>query len=314
VKPDDFFVGVLDFFSVLLPGVVVVAAAHVVIAESDPTLAFTLQRYAGTSGTASWWIALAIASYLAGHLVFLLAATLDTSLFDPLRVTWVPPFRDDPYEAAKEAQEAALGDEPRASNVYQWARLTLQLDAPTSYADVLRHEADSKFFRSFVVVLYALVGAALVAGRPRGAWWSPATVSLALGLVPLVGMWAWDERTARHIGRLETGVEKEFEAYGTPIGSRRRERRARRSAAVGSRRRAHRDRRREVGRWWSLLLLLFPILTIAFAPPQRRGVVTLLFVLLALSVWRYCERRWKGMTIAYRTAVVLASRPKTPAR
>jgi hypothetical protein len=47
---------------------------------------------------------------------------------------------------------------PEPTNTYQWSRAVLRLRAPTALAEVLRLEADSKFFRSlFVVFLFLAV-------------------------------------------------------------------------------------------------------------------------------------------------------------
>ncbi len=70
-EPQKFFIGLTDFFSILLPGallafVLMGEVGSVVLADRAPELA-------GTGG----WAAFLFASYLVGHLVFLLGSWLD---------------------------------------------------------------------------------------------------------------------------------------------------------------------------------------------------------------------------------------------
>ena len=153
-KPADLFVGVIDVFAVLLPGALVAAVALPALPE----------WFYGSEGIvrppqagAATWIAFLFAAYLAGHLLFLIGALLDSSLYDPLRRAVVLPDDDKAFDAASRLRNDALGSDAEAINTFQWARAMLRLRTPVAIAEVERYEADSKFFRGLAVALYVLL-------------------------------------------------------------------------------------------------------------------------------------------------------------
>lgn len=158
-KPNDFQLGVIEVFSILLPGALLVAALLIVFGLPPDFATFL-----AAPGAA--WIAFGLAAYAAGHIVFYLAASLDDRYYDRYRKRKWPPSRDRAYIAASALRFDALPppnpwafDDPM--NTFAWAKATLIFRAPAAYADVLRYEADSKFFRSLVVVL-PIVGVLLL--------------------------------------------------------------------------------------------------------------------------------------------------------
>jgi len=70
-NPQQFFIGLMDFFSVLLPGALL---TWLLMTEVGPVVLG--DRYAKLDG-AQAWTAFLFASYLFGHLVFLLGSWLD---------------------------------------------------------------------------------------------------------------------------------------------------------------------------------------------------------------------------------------------
>ena len=76
-EPQKFFIGIIDLFSMLLPGAVIayLAKQSGIVATMIP-----LEIGPGAEG----WLAFFFASYLIGHLVFLAGAKLDDWLYDPL--------------------------------------------------------------------------------------------------------------------------------------------------------------------------------------------------------------------------------------
>lgn len=68
-----------------------------------------------------------------------------------------------------------------AVNAFQWSKARLALDKPEALATVQRFEADSKFFRSLLIVLCILFLWALVQER----------LALALVIVPMLGLSFW---------------------------------------------------------------------------------------------------------------------------
>jgi hypothetical protein len=152
-KPEDFFVGVIDFFAVLLPGALLsflmidFARWHVFGRILPPI-----------RNEAQGWVVFAFSSYLLGHFVFLAGSYTDP-LYHQFRRRFVPKEKDRTYLQARKIKETCLGDsssEP-IMNTFQWAKANAQLRYPAALLEVRRHEADSKFFRSLIVVLAVLV-------------------------------------------------------------------------------------------------------------------------------------------------------------
>lgn len=170
MKPGDFYVGVFEFFSILLPGAAL-AASVVHVGWID---AAWLNR-PPFNGAAAQWVGFALASYAAGHLVFLAASVLDDTLYDPLRRSVWKDRPGDAYAVATALRRrelgaalAAFGTETAGSddpmNTFSWAKSVLLLRWPSAAANVERYEADSKFFRSLVVVGVAIAAIALAQG------------------------------------------------------------------------------------------------------------------------------------------------------
>jgi hypothetical protein len=160
-KPNDFQLGVVELFSILLPGALLVAAILVAFGDGGRLgLPQPFVPFVKDPGVA--WVAFTFAAYAAGHLIFMLASSLDDTFYDSHRKATWPLKGDHAYKAATALRRQALpgeGDIPM--NTLSWAKATLLLRAPAAYSDVLRYEADSKFFRSLVVVL-PIVGILLV--------------------------------------------------------------------------------------------------------------------------------------------------------
>jgi 8-oxo-dGTP pyrophosphatase MutT (NUDIX family) len=192
LDPKNLFIGVVDFFSVLLPG----ALLTLLIQESENE--FLNGLYSGLNGIPTW-VALLFIAYVLGHLIFLGGALLDRSLYDPIRDSTSarevdrltrdvdPPSALDQFLAPairymspakrrlarwlvnKDADNALdqtilikehyvkkLGPRP-GINAFQWCKARLALENRTeALATVQRFEADSKFFRSFAVVIFIL--------------------------------------------------------------------------------------------------------------------------------------------------------------
>ena len=159
MKPSDFYVGVISFFSILVPGAVAAAIL-------DPLL----RRYllgpiipVPTSPAAAW-IAFLVTAYFLGHLVFLVGAYLDP-LYDRIRSTRNPYTNQSAYQCATEIRREILSDpENEAINTFQWSRAILAALFPAAASQVYELEAESKFFRSLLVVL-SLTGIVLFIRR-----------------------------------------------------------------------------------------------------------------------------------------------------
>lgn len=196
-KLADLFVGVLDFFAMLLPGAIATAMliAYMKPLPHQPVLRGLLLVPAGE---AAGWVMFSVASYFLGHLVFMFGSWLDSpfhkwrrhiyprrsdtsrprncrnlrahlaqrwrrcrrirGLLRDARLNWqscFPPRGTDKlFEGATRIRDSFMPqkDEQKALNTFQWARSVLMEGFPAAASDIHRLEADSKFFRSLVVL------------------------------------------------------------------------------------------------------------------------------------------------------------------
>lgn len=147
MKPGDFYVGLLDFFAILLPG----AIATSLLA---PRLGGTIGKLvAMPAGEAALWVAFLVCAYFLGHLIFLAGSYLDF-VYNLLRERFRPYGNESAYQCATRVRDSMIdASERRALNTFQWSRSVLVARCPACAEDVHRLEADSKFFRSLLVVL-----------------------------------------------------------------------------------------------------------------------------------------------------------------
>jgi hypothetical protein len=164
-KPSEFFLGVIDLFAVFLPGGI--AAALLAPRLGDALFGPLL---APLPGEVAAWAAFLAASYFLGHLVFMVGALLDP-LYDFVRKRLVPADDQAAFVCTRRLRDTRLDVETReAINPFQWSRSVLMSRFPAAAADVHRLEADSKFFRSLLVVsllgglVFALEGKAVASG------------------------------------------------------------------------------------------------------------------------------------------------------
>ena len=154
MKPGDFLLGVLDFFAILLPGSL---ATWLVTQYIPPTSLRSALSFGVGDGTANpdsllLGAAFLLSSYLLGHFVFMAGGQLDT-LYDRWRKRAKQEALDRTFQAAralqKELTEELVGGD---FSTLKWARTYVQVKAPAARVEIDRLEADSKFFRSLVVV------------------------------------------------------------------------------------------------------------------------------------------------------------------
>jgi 8-oxo-dGTP pyrophosphatase MutT (NUDIX family) len=211
LEPQRFFIGLIDFFSVLLPG------ALFTYLVKDGAGPFVLgARYSAVTGTEAWILFL-FSSYLFGHFIFLAGSSLDEHFYDPIRnATYEAQIRRlanggglssivSRLAAAvlfKKGMDQALVHAARiktayldslnassAINTFQWSRAKLTLEHPEAMGTVQRFEADSKFFRSLIVVLIFVSMWGFIAHR------SLAAVSSMLLL--LLACWRYVDQRAK---------------------------------------------------------------------------------------------------------------------
>lgn len=193
-SPGDLYIGVLDFFAILLPGVIAVAFAF----YEWPPHSIPFQTWQ--------WVALLVAGYIVGHLLHALGGLiLDPLLYDRLfkptpNLQDCPLIKDakpgaltkyrhdncklfayarklieesDCYREGK--PERLLASEPLKQETYsgemlsgpvgpyKWARAWLRLHNQEATAELERLEADSKLFRSLGILVPVGIVVAFIA-------------------------------------------------------------------------------------------------------------------------------------------------------
>ena len=207
--PQKFFIGLMDFFSILLPGALL---TYLLMGELGPIVLG--ERYAKLAGAEDWATFLFV-SYLFGHLVFLLGSWLDEFYEWARRYTlntqitllarrgrllpWLARAliwlvfkseRNLAVDRASKIKQRALGAllAKDAINTFQWSKAWLNAENPASLAVVQRFEADSKFFRCFTVVMLLLLAA-----WPWQHHWPLAGIPVVLVLL-LLALWRYMEQ------------------------------------------------------------------------------------------------------------------------
>jgi hypothetical protein len=200
-KPADFFIGVLDFFSILLPGSMTTWLVTRYLTADDLRDSLAIREGGGEPSTTVLWIAFLVASYTLGHFVFMIGARLDP-LYDRWRERTKPASRDRAFQAAKRLRDQVTpGLTDGEFSVLKWAKVYILLGDTGARAEIDRLEADSKFFRSLIVVsallsahfllherapglgLAALAMAALSYGRFREQRWKLTELSYATAVL-----------------------------------------------------------------------------------------------------------------------------------
>jgi hypothetical protein len=157
LKPSDFYVGIISFFSILVPGAVAAALLKPLLGVE--ILGPVIPVPASEAGK---WAAFLVTSYFLGHLIFLCGAYIDP-FYDRIRKRRNPYNNESAYQCATQIRlELLKGDENKAVSTFQWSRAILTALFPGAAGHVHELEADSKFFRSLLIVLL-IAGAVLLA-------------------------------------------------------------------------------------------------------------------------------------------------------
>ena len=215
-EPETFFIGVIDFFSVMLPG-----AVMTYLLKNEALCELNRAGFPEIQGEAAGWAIFLFCSYLVGHFIFLIGSKLDDWVYQRIRdankasestsarkkpwafTVWLnkrlfseaPDLAVDKVRAIKnrylpDEVLPNVGKQP-VVNAFQWAKAKLAIRSPGALVEVQRLEADSKFFRSFVVVLFVLlVWTSLIAVQGRISWW---IVFICLVFLVL-SLWRYIER------------------------------------------------------------------------------------------------------------------------
>jgi hypothetical protein len=157
VKPSDAFLGVMDFFSTLVPGAV---AAFLLLYQNTQVVPLPKGRPI-TWGSAEGWAVFLVGAYLLGHGITAIGSLLlDKPVYDRLYVRWKQ-SKELLCAASelKERQLQSLGVRQRPdeiSNVFWWAGNVVRLRSPSATTEIEALQAQSKLFRSIVIILLAM--------------------------------------------------------------------------------------------------------------------------------------------------------------
>jgi len=173
-KPGDLFLGVIDVFAVLVPGLAGVGLILWDQGKLSPKL------------EGPFLLSLLVPGYLLGHAAFGLGSVLDWAVYDRLfrpseadqgkskgsRIYQYRHKNDSLFRLARQvaagSQHSAAGSPP--GGMYQWARSWLRLRSPEATAEIDRAEANSKLFRGLCVVVAGYSLWHWRAALANGAW------------------------------------------------------------------------------------------------------------------------------------------------
>jgi len=149
---DKLKVGLLDMLTLLLPGGLLIF----ILFKAGPIASLIPTGFQIMEGDQNAWPGVVLfiaASYVAGHFIYLLASNLDDWIYENVRKVFWNDHRLAAY--ILERKEAMTGiDDRTVINGFKWSCAWLLKNAPALYAEVERVMAESKFFRSLVVVCF----------------------------------------------------------------------------------------------------------------------------------------------------------------
>jgi hypothetical protein len=204
LKPQSFFIGVVDFFSVWIPGAILAWFLKVQYFDQYAYLKQYLQLPADNAAVVAAFL---IITYILGSIVFGISTLLDPLYDKTLRNLFMPKDRDRLEVEVKTVtaiRESFINSKKWIEDLYRQGKLTLkqyeqcrQKDRPILYSykwvqhyflfkfpdalqDIKRVEADSKFFRSLVLAFVVMSASSFVSGQ-----WITGLLMLAFSLLSL---------------------------------------------------------------------------------------------------------------------------------
>lgn len=193
--PGSFYLGVIDVFSIMLPGALL---AYFLPELVDMSALGRLFQQPGEK--AHEWLVFLLPAYLFGHLAFLLSSFLDIPYDKTIRPYYYPEAGELSYIAAEVIKAKSIGEENvRAINTFQWAKAMLLLEKPEASAEIARLEAASKFFRSLVVV-FALLALLNIVALLRNSWEGGTCYAiLVFSILMVLSLWRYAERRHKSV-------------------------------------------------------------------------------------------------------------------
>lgn len=155
-KPSDFFINVIDFFAVLLPGSILVGVAW---QDISPLVVERLTPF----GTGAQAATFAVLSYVVGQLAYAGGSLLDET-YDRWRKrrSATDVFQERARLLA--TRDGLSPDEQKSVSLYKWAEAQVRVHSPSAAAEIDRAQAESKFFRTLTAVLGVSAAAGFLGG------------------------------------------------------------------------------------------------------------------------------------------------------
>lgn len=145
VKPGSFFVGVIDLFSIFLPG----GLLTFVLFQQHSAFISEVAPIRGDQ----YWAVFLFSSYLIGHIIFMMGSKIDI-LYNYHRERRNPYLNETAFQCTSKIKKKFLNEvEREAINNYQWATSILTTHYPEAMMEVDRLVGNSKFFRSLIIIL-----------------------------------------------------------------------------------------------------------------------------------------------------------------
>lgn len=148
MKPADFFIGVMEFFAILMPGAVLV---YLLLAMAPGLGAAALDPFEPASEVVKW-SAFGVSAYVSGHLLHHVGSVLD-HWYDKGYVRHKRRFGDERLlRDARALVRADLGGDLEEISTFEWAGSWVRAHSDAAGAELERAGADAKFFRSLCIV------------------------------------------------------------------------------------------------------------------------------------------------------------------
>jgi hypothetical protein len=203
-KPGDFFLGVIDFFGILVPGVALLVL-------QGPTLA-GLAAISLPQARNWWdWVPALVAAYVAGHFLLGLGVPLNR-----LATVVFPEARDPYFQAVRHQVPLPPNAAPKRSNVFNAAFSFIRIASPSALAEVERQAAEYKLFRSLTLLFLLDALLTMVLGPCSGRRVAvDSMLALAAG-ARFLFLLVWTQRLAFELFALLT---RENPPFARPRGS-----------------------------------------------------------------------------------------------
>lgn len=157
-KPSNFYIGIIDLFAILLPGAIVSLIIYHTNWLGIKSWLVSQESY-GSFYSSFLFL---LSAYLLGHIISQLSAYIDKWVYDNLNgslvydskkakrnVTEVKRIRKDIYQDYSGTKHL---------NTFEWSKNKLLKEQPAILDDIERYIADSKFFRSLILIFPILAG------------------------------------------------------------------------------------------------------------------------------------------------------------